>query len=182
VTYYRWRQEYGGLRSDQVKRLKDLEAENVRLRRAVSDLTLDKIILAEALLGASNPRAPPRLHRPRSERVETVGAPDLPRAWAASVHPAGVPTEPDDEERLTADIVELTRRHGRLGYRKIAEMLRSTAGWIVNDMIQLAPGRHACAPSFDRFAAARTICASKSARSGMGMANLLCSQPESLRD
>jgi transposase InsO family protein len=44
-----------------------------------------------------------------------------------------VPTGPDDEERLTADIVELARRHGRLGYRKIAEMLRSTAGWIVND-------------------------------------------------
>jgi putative transposase len=44
-----------------------------------------------------------------------------------------VPTGPDDEERLTADIVELARRHGRLGYRKIAAMLRSTAGWIVND-------------------------------------------------
>ena len=44
-----------------------------------------------------------------------------------------VPTGPDDEKRLTADLVELARRHGRLGYRKIAEMLRSTAGWIVND-------------------------------------------------
>jgi transposase-like protein len=51
VTYYRWRQEYGGLRSDQVKRMKDLEAENARLRRAVSDLTLDKMILAEAARG-----------------------------------------------------------------------------------------------------------------------------------
>ena len=51
VTYYRWRQEYGGLKSDQVKRMKDLEAENTRLRRAVSDLTLDKMILAEAARG-----------------------------------------------------------------------------------------------------------------------------------
>ena len=51
VTYYRWRQEYGGLRSDQVKRMKDLEAENARLRRAVSDLMLDKTILAEAARG-----------------------------------------------------------------------------------------------------------------------------------
>ena len=51
VTYYRWRQEYGGLRSDQVKRMKDLEAENTRLRRAVSDLTLDKVILQEAARG-----------------------------------------------------------------------------------------------------------------------------------
>ena len=51
VTYYRWRQEYGGLKRDQVRRLKDLEAENTRLRRAVSDLTLDKMILAEAARG-----------------------------------------------------------------------------------------------------------------------------------
>src|SRR6267154_954144 len=48
VTYYRWRQEFGGLKSDQVKRLKDLETENTRLRRAVSDLTLDKLILQGA--------------------------------------------------------------------------------------------------------------------------------------
>lgn len=51
VTYYRWRNEYGGLRGDQVKRLKELETENTRLRRAVSDLTLDKLILAEAAKG-----------------------------------------------------------------------------------------------------------------------------------
>ena len=51
VTYYRWRQEFGGLKTDQVKRMKELEAENVRLRRAVSDLTLDKMILAEAAKG-----------------------------------------------------------------------------------------------------------------------------------
>jgi transposase-like protein len=51
VTYYRWRNEYGGLRGDQVKRLKELETENSRLRRAVSDLMLDKLILAEAAKG-----------------------------------------------------------------------------------------------------------------------------------
>lgn len=51
VTYYRWRQEFGGLKSDQVKRMKDLEAENARLRRAVADLTLDKLILKEAASG-----------------------------------------------------------------------------------------------------------------------------------
>ena len=48
VTYYRWRQEYGGLKADQVRRLKQLETENARLRRAVADLTLDKLILKEA--------------------------------------------------------------------------------------------------------------------------------------
>jgi transposase-like protein len=51
VTYYRWRNEYGGLKSDQVKRLKDLETENSRLRKAISDLTLDKLILQEAARG-----------------------------------------------------------------------------------------------------------------------------------
>jgi len=51
VTYYRWRQEFGGLKSAQVRKLKDLEAENARLRRAISDLTLDKMILAEAARG-----------------------------------------------------------------------------------------------------------------------------------
>ncbi len=51
VTYYRWRREYGGMKTDQLKRLKELEKENQRLRRAVSDLTLDKVILTEAARG-----------------------------------------------------------------------------------------------------------------------------------
>ena len=51
VTFYRWRKEYGGMKADQLKRLKELEKENERLRRAVSDLTLDKLILAEAAKG-----------------------------------------------------------------------------------------------------------------------------------
>jgi putative transposase len=51
VTYYRWRQEFGGLKTEQIKRLKELEQENSRLRRAVSDLTLDKLILQEAARG-----------------------------------------------------------------------------------------------------------------------------------
>ena len=51
VTFYRWRKEYGGMKADQLKRLKQLEKENERLRRAVSDLTLDKLILAEAAKG-----------------------------------------------------------------------------------------------------------------------------------
>lgn len=50
-TYYRWRNEYGGLKLDQAKRLKELERENTRLKRAVADLTLDKLILKEAAEG-----------------------------------------------------------------------------------------------------------------------------------
>ena len=68
VTYYRWRQEYGGLKTDQVRRLEELEAENARLRRAVADLTLDKQILKEAASG--NYRAP-RVAVPASSTSET---------------------------------------------------------------------------------------------------------------
>ena len=50
-TYYRWRAEYGGLKLDQVRRLKQLEQENGRLRRAISELTLEKLILKEAASG-----------------------------------------------------------------------------------------------------------------------------------
>ena len=50
-SYYRWRREYGGLKVDQVRRLRELEAENGRLKRAVADLTLDKLILKEAAEG-----------------------------------------------------------------------------------------------------------------------------------
>ena len=51
VTFYCWRKEYGGMKTDHLKRLKKLEKENKRLRRAVSDLTLDKLILKEAAKG-----------------------------------------------------------------------------------------------------------------------------------
>lgn len=50
-TYYKWRREYGGLKLDQAKRLKERERENERLKKAVSELTLDKLILKEALTG-----------------------------------------------------------------------------------------------------------------------------------
>ncbi len=52
-SYYRWRREYGGLRTDQARRLKELERENARLRKAVAELTLDKLILKEAASGNS---------------------------------------------------------------------------------------------------------------------------------
>ncbi len=50
-TYYRWRKEYGGLQVDQAKRMKEMEKENARLRRAVSDLTVDNQILKEVVQG-----------------------------------------------------------------------------------------------------------------------------------
>ena len=50
-TYYRWRREYGGLRVDQAKKLKELERENAKLKKLVADLSLDKAILKEAAEG-----------------------------------------------------------------------------------------------------------------------------------
>ena len=50
-SYYRWRKQYGGLKISQVKRMKDIERENARLKKAVAELTLDKVILKEALEG-----------------------------------------------------------------------------------------------------------------------------------
>ena len=50
-TYYRWRREYGGMKTSQAKRLKELEKENQRLKRAVADLTVDNMILKEASKG-----------------------------------------------------------------------------------------------------------------------------------
>jgi transposase-like protein len=50
-TYYRWRKEYGGMRTSQVRKLKDLEKENVRLKKLVADLALDNAILKEAISG-----------------------------------------------------------------------------------------------------------------------------------
>ena len=61
-TYYRWRKEYGGMSRDQLKRLKLLETENTRLRRAVSDLTVDKLILTEAAGETTKPFTSPSVH------------------------------------------------------------------------------------------------------------------------
>src|SRR5438046_3747510 len=79
VTYYRWRQEFGGLKSDQMKRLKDLETENTRLRRAVSDLTLDNETLRErfAHLLALAVRVRFQDHRQRGPKVYSLHTPEV---------------------------------------------------------------------------------------------------------
>ena len=87
-TYYRWRKEYGGLKTDQARRMKDLEKENLRLRRAISDLTLDKLILQEAAKGTFEPRTSSALHRPGSGGAGRVRAAGVPRARTAPVDAA----------------------------------------------------------------------------------------------
>ena len=95
-TYYRWRKEYGGLKTDQARRMKDLEKENLRLRRAISDLTLDKLILQEAARGSrrrapahtSEPCAAKALHRSYTNRAGSIRTTGLPGAWPASIDAA----------------------------------------------------------------------------------------------
>ena len=100
-TYYRWRKEFGGLKTDQVKRLKELEKENERLRKAISDLTLEKLILREAASGnfirplfsnqwrtMVSSRPPPSLCRLHQAEVPSVGTPRLSCARAAPFNPA----------------------------------------------------------------------------------------------
>jgi transposase-like protein len=94
-TYYRWRKEFGGLKTDQVKRLKELEKENERLRKAVSDLTLEKLILREAASGTegrvsetTGPHPPSCLHRPRPAEVRRLGTVRLSRDRPASADTA----------------------------------------------------------------------------------------------
>ncbi|MCG7630685.1 IS3 family transposase [Epibacterium sp. MM17-32] len=131
-TYYRWRKQYGGMSRDQLKRLKELETENSRLRRAVSDLTLDKMILAEA--------APGKLLSPSRRRQcidhvrQTLSVSERRVCRTLGQHRSTqrkVPCGRPDEARLTEDIIALAEEYGRYGYRMITGMLNNS-GWHVN--------------------------------------------------
>ncbi|QGZ35206.1 IS3 family transposase [Brucella anthropi] len=131
-TYYRWRKEFGGLKGDQVKRLEELEKENDRLRKAVSDLTLEKLILKEAAFGKL--LSPARRRRCVDHVVAKFSVSERFACKVLGQHrstqrkrPRGRP----DDEVLTAAIIRLASRYGRYGYRRITAMLRSE-GWTVN--------------------------------------------------
>ncbi|WP_447953423.1 IS3 family transposase [Sphingopyxis chilensis] len=131
-TYYRWRKEYGGLKTDQARRMKDLEKENQRLRRAISDLTLDKLILQEAAPGKL---LSPARRRRCIDHIRTM----MPVSERRVCRVLGqhrstqrkAPRGADDEAALTEDIIALARQYGRYGYRRVTALLRN-AGWHVN--------------------------------------------------
>jgi transposase-like protein len=106
-TFYRWRKLYGGMQRSQLVRLKELEKENQRLRRAVSDLTLDKLILTEAAKGnfirplssdqwrkMVSSFASPEMHRACAAGAWRVRAPRLPHTWPAPIDAAQSSTRP----------------------------------------------------------------------------------------
>ena len=128
-TYYRWRREYGGMKVSQTRRLKELERENGRLKRAVADLTLDKLILGGS--GRGKLLSPERRRRcvvrvrqqlGASERraCRVLGQPRTTQGRARKVA--------SDEGALRGDIVRLASRFGRYGYRRVTDMLR-IEGW-----------------------------------------------------
>ncbi|MDJ0630647.1 MAG: IS3 family transposase [Rhodobacter sp.] len=131
-TYYRWRKLYGGMGRDQLKRLKELEKENQRLRRAVSDLTLDKLILTEAAPGKL--LSPSRRRRCIDHVRQTLRVSERRACRTLGQHRSTqrkVPRGRPDEGRLTEDIIELARQYGRYGYRMVTGLLNN-AGWHVN--------------------------------------------------
>ena len=128
VTFYRWRREYAGMSGDQLRRLKEIEKENERLRRAVPDLSLDKQILKEAAGETSKPLAPAPVHDHVRDRL---GVSERRACRVLGQHRSTqrrIPRGRDDEDCLVADMIELARQYGRYGYRRIAALLRD-AGW-----------------------------------------------------
>jgi transposase InsO family protein len=107
-TYYRWKREYGGLRMDQAKRLKDLEKENARLKRRQ---TVEHV---RDTLGRDE------VTERRACRV--LGQARNTQRWKASVA--------DDERQLVKRIVWMTREYGRYGYRRITALLRAEGWWV----------------------------------------------------
>jgi hypothetical protein len=121
-------QEYGGLKVDQARRMKDLERQNARLKKLVADLALDKAILQEAsklTLSPSRRReAIEQIRRalPVSERrtCRVLG-----QHRSTQRHP---PKDDADERRLTADIIALAKDYGRYGYRRSMSCWARRAG------------------------------------------------------
>lgn len=128
-SYYRWPKEYGGLKGDQARKMKDLERENARLRRLVANLSPEKQVLVDVASGNLQPPSDAGGRWTRSGR----------RTASRNVMPAGssvqhrgtqrcVPIVPADEDALTRAIIALASEYGRYGYRRVTALLQAD-GW-----------------------------------------------------
>jgi transposase InsO family protein/transposase-like protein len=136
-TYYRWRKEYGGLKLDQAKRLKELEKENAKLKRVVAELSLEKQVLKDIaggkLLSPERRRSAVEHAREKHELSERHAC-RLVQQWRGTQR--YVPIQRVDEDALTQAIIRLASEYGRYGYRRITALLRA-AGWQVGkDRVQ----------------------------------------------
>jgi transposase len=130
ATYHRWRAQYGGLKADDVKRLKELEGENARLKRIVAD----KELQIEALKELGNLVRPARRRRAVEHLQRVFG---VSQRWACRLvgqHRSPQrhqPVEPDRDRALRAELRRFSRAHPRWGYRRAHAGLRAQ-GWAVN--------------------------------------------------
>ncbi|MDP9338696.1 MAG: IS3 family transposase [Acidobacteriota bacterium] len=136
-TYYRWRKEYGGLKLDQAKRMKELERENAKLKRLVAELALEKQILKDVafgkLLSPGRRRCAVEHARERYE-VSERHACRLLGQWRRTQRYAAI--RRIDEDALSEAIIQLASEYGRYGYRRITALLQD-AGWPVGkDRVQ----------------------------------------------
>ncbi|MGA8527016.1 MAG: IS3 family transposase, partial [Candidatus Sulfotelmatobacter sp.] len=136
-TFYRWRKEYGGLKMDQAKRMKELEKENGKLKRLVAELALDKQILKDIAGGKllSPERRRCAVEHAREEyEVSERRACRVVRQWRGTQR--YLPLRRTDEDQLTQTIMALAAKYGRYGYRRITALLQH-AGWPVGkDRVQ----------------------------------------------
>ncbi|WP_391560986.1 IS3 family transposase [Mucisphaera calidilacus] len=131
-TYYKWRREYGGLKTDQAKRFKELEQENGRLKKLLAESELDKAIPSRSR--SAKTLSPTRRRRVVSEVIDHLRVSER-RACKVLCQPRAVqrylPIERDDEGPLTRRIVALAAMYGRYGTPRITALLRDE-GWTVN--------------------------------------------------
>ena len=136
-TYYRWRKEYGGLKVEQAKRLKELEKENARLKRLVAELSLEKA--GAAGCGAGKLLSPERRRCAVEHAREQHGLSEryacrLLGQWRGTQR-----YEPNprlEEEELTRAVIALATRYGRYGYRRITALLRGVGWEVGKDRVQ----------------------------------------------
>ena len=130
-TCYRWRREYGGLKLDQAKRLKQLKKENTRLKKLLAEKELDLSILQEVAEGKL--LSPARRREAVVQVRRELGVSER-RACRVLKQPRTtqryVP-KPANEGTLTERVIELAREYGRYGYRRVTALLR-VEGWRVN--------------------------------------------------
>jgi putative transposase len=139
ATYYKWRKEYGGLRVDQAKRLKELEQENSKLRKVIADLTIDNAILCRRHpfgkgSGTGKLVSPAKKRRAAEDIQEALPVSER-RVCRVLEHPRSTQRRElvvrSDEEALRQQIVRFACDYGRYGYRRITALLRNE-GWHVN--------------------------------------------------
>ncbi len=132
-TYYRWRKEFGGLKLDPAKRLKELEKENARLKRLVADLSLEKQFLRDVAQGNERRRCAVERAREEYGLCERHACRLLGQGRGPQRYP---PILRSDEDALTRAIITLASQYGRYGYRQIGALLQK-AGWQVGrDRVQ----------------------------------------------